>query len=108
MTLLAKWELAVVFIDKIDTMIIETNQETPENLFELKRRPRPQPAPQMWKSLRDIYSLFLTGAAITPDVQITLRKWVRYHRLGWKVGFRLTEKEATRFLDEIVETSNVL
>lgn len=109
MSLLALWEKAVVYVDEIDTAIIAANQEMPEVQFSLgKRRPRPQPAVQLWRSLRDIHVLFLTGAKCTPEVQLLLRKWVRFHRLGWKVGFRLTEKEATRFLNEIVETSQIV
>lgn len=106
MKLLTNWEAAVIFMDKIDTMILETNQQLPENAFDINnRRPRAQLAPQMWKSLRDIYKLFLTGGAIKPEVHAIFRKWVSYHRLGWKVGFKLTEQEATRFLNEVVETS---
>ncbi len=106
MKLLSNWEAAVVFMDKIDTMILETNKQLPENAFELtKRRPRATLAPQMWKSFRDIYTLFLAGGKVKPEVHAILRKWVTYHRLGWKVGFKLTEQEAARFLNEVVETS---
>jgi hypothetical protein len=108
MSLLAMWEKAVVYVDTIDTAIVKANQEMPEVTFSLgKRRPRPQPAVQLWRSLRDIHALFLAGTQITPDVQLTLRKWVRFHRLGWKVGFKMNEQEALRFLSEIVETSEV-
>lgn len=106
MKLLTHWEAAVIFMDKIDTMILETNQQVPENAFDInKRRPRAQLAPQMWKSLRDVYKLFLAGSAVKPEVHAILRKWIAYHRLGWKVGFKLTEEEATRFLDAVVESS---
>lgn len=109
MKLLTHWEAAVVFMDKIDNMILETNQQLPEDAFIAhSRRPRAQLAPQMWKSLRDVYTLFLTGGAIKPEVHAILRKWVAYHHLGWKVGFKLTEQEATRFLDGVVESSLVV
>lgn len=108
MSLLELWEKAVVYVDTVDCALLEANQEMPEVTFQLgKRRPRPQPAVQLWKSLKDIHVLYLTGAKAKPEVQVLLRKWVSYHRLGWKVGFRLTEEEATRFLKEIIETSDV-
>jgi hypothetical protein len=108
MSLLDLWEKAVVYVDQVDCALLEANQEVPEVSFELgKRRVRPQPATQLWKSLKDIHVLYLTGAKTKPEVQVVFRKWVRFHRLGWKVGFRLTEEEATRFLKEIIETSEV-
>lgn len=107
MNLLEKWQIAVDYINKIDEEVLRASKEDAPEVSFTAVRFKPKPDETLWKHFRDIYVLHLAGNAGDKATFLMLKKWIRYHRIGWKVGFKMDAASAGRFLDNIVETSKL-